>query len=348
MKICVFGAGAGGGHLAVRLAVAGHDVSVVARGPHLDAIRTNGLALHIGDQTLSARLKASDKPADLGAQDVVIVTTKATALRSVTQSIAPLVGERTILVFPQNGMPWWYPVGLPREKPAPPAVPNFSLASAFTALVDPRRICGGVIYSANVVDAPGVVVNKSPEFNRFVLGPVVSDARDQCEHVRATLDASGIDARTVPDIRDAMWRKLIANITGSIIALVTASTSGQCRRHAGLRHVFHGAVAECRAIAAAHGFPLSDMINSRQMLDKLLDHRPSILQDYEQNRPMEIGEIVLAPLAFARVAGLATPTLDVLASIASTLAANRGLFDPDEWSGVQVWEHEPALPAAAQ
>lgn len=348
MRICVFGAGAGGGHLAVRLAVAGHDVSVVARGPHLDAIRANGLALRMGDQVLSAKLKASDKPADLGPQDLVIVTTKATALRSVAQSIAPLIGASTILVFPQNGMPWWYPVGLSHENPTPPAVPNFALATAFTTLVDPSSICGGVIYSANVVEAPGVVVNKSPEFNRFVLGPVVVDGRDRCEHVRATLEASRIDARMVPDIRDAMWRKLIANITGSIIALVTASTSGQCRSHAGLRHVFHGAVAECRAIAKAHGFPLADMINSRQMLDKLLDHRPSILQDYEQNRPMEIGEIILAPLAFARAARLETPTLNVLASIASTLAANRGLFNPDEWSGVQVWEQEPALTAAAQ
>lgn len=348
MKICVFGAGAGGGHLAVRLAGGGHDVSVVARGPHLEAIRSDGLSLRIAEQTLSARVKASDSPADLGAQDLVIVTTKATALRSVAQSLSPLIHGSTILVFPQNGMPWWYPVDLSGDAPAPPAVPNFALAPSFTALVDPDRICGGVIYSANVVGAPGVVVNKSPDFNRFVLGPVRTGGLGYCEQVRATLDACGIDARIVPDIRDAVWRKLIANITGSIIALVTASTSGQCRQHAGLRHVFHEAVAECRAIAKAHGFALADMISSRQMLDKLLDHRPSILQDYEQNRPMEIGEIVLAPLAFARAAGIPTPTLNVLASIAATLASNRNLFDAAEWTGVPLWDDTPPLQAAAQ
>ncbi len=348
MKICVFGAGAGGGHLAVRLFHAGHNVSVVARGPHLEAIRQGGLKLRIGEKLLSAPVRASDSSGDLCPQDLVIITTKATALESVAQALSPLLHASTIVVFPQNGMPWWYPVGLMREAPTPPPVPNFSLVPAFTFVVDPERICGGVIYSANVVEAPGLVVNRSPEFNRFILGPVVSTGVEHCEYVRATLEAGGIDARRVPDIRDAMWRKLIANVTGSIIALVTGSTSGQCRQHPGLREVFHHAVAECRAIAKAHGFPLSDMINSGQMLDKLLDHRPSILQDYEQHRSMEIGEIVLAPIAFARSAGVETPTLNVLASVASTLAANRGLFDLKEWNAVPLWERAQSMQAAAQ
>lgn len=329
------------------MARAGHGVSVVARGPHLQAIRAAGLRLRVRDQVLTASVRASDTPADLGAHDLVVVTTKATALASVADTIAPLLSPSTIVAFPQNGMPWWYPYGLATALPRPPDIPPFALGRKFLALIAQERIMGGVIYSANAIESPGVVSSRSPEFNRLIIGPIDGREREQHARVREIFDAAGISAPKPDDIRDAMWRKLIANISGSIIALVTGSTSGACKEDAGLSEVFHRAVAESRAVAAAHGFALSGMINSHQMLAKLLDHRPSILQDYEQGRPMEIGEILLAPVAFARAVGLATPTIDTLASIAAKLASNRGLFSADEWAAVPLWGATPAASSVA-
>lgn len=292
-------------------------------------------------------MRASDTPADLGPHDVVVVMTKATALSSVADAIAPLLSPSTIVVFPQNGMPWWYPYGLEATLPRPPDLPMFALGRRLLALVAPERVMGGVIYSANAIESPGVVSNRSPEFNRLVIGPIDGREREQHARVRDVLDDAGISAPKPDDVRDAMWRKLIANVTGSGIALVTGSTSGACKENAGLSEVFHRAVAESRAIAAAHGFGLAGMINSHQMLDKLLDHRPSILQDYEQCRPMEIGEILLAPVAFARAAGLATPTIDTLASVAAKLASNRGLFGANEWAAVPLWGATPVAASIA-
>jgi 2-dehydropantoate 2-reductase len=120
MRICVFGAGAIGGNYATRLADAGNEVSVVARGPHLEAIRANGLTLLTGDRKIVAKVKASDKPAELGPQDVVISTLKASSLSAVADSVAPLLGPGTPVVFAQNGIPWWYGHGLAKDRPRAP------------------------------------------------------------------------------------------------------------------------------------------------------------------------------------------------------------------------------------
>lgn len=315
---------------------------MIARGAHLQAIREGGLRLRARDHVTTARVRASDDPRDLGAQDLVIVATKATALGAVADTIAPLLDDGTRALFPQNGMAWWYPHGLPAGLPRPPAAPIFTLGEKFLRLMDVGRIAGGLIYSANLVESPGVVVNRSPEDNRLVLAAVNGNEDDGIRAMRRILEEAGIGSRRIDDLRDAMWRKLLANVTGSIIALVSGATSGACRDHAGLREVFHRAVAECRATAAAHGYPMTGMINSHQMLDRLLDHKPSILQDYEQGRPMEVGEIILAPLAFARAAGVATPTLDTLGAVAVRLAAGRSLFNLADWDGVALWQATPA------
>src|SRR5574341_591972 len=121
MRICVFGVGAIGGHLAARLASAGHDVSAVSRGPNLEALRARGIVLRHGERTFSGRVRASDRAGDLGAQDVVFVTTKATGLAALADAAAPLSGPETAFVFVQNGIPWWYAQGLDSGRPRPPA-----------------------------------------------------------------------------------------------------------------------------------------------------------------------------------------------------------------------------------
>jgi 2-dehydropantoate 2-reductase len=330
MRICIYGAGASGGHFAVRLALTGHDVSVLARGAHLAAIKDSGLTLRSGTQTLSAKVAAGDAPAQFGPQDVVIVATKATALPAIAPQIAPLIGEDTLVVFPQNGMTWWYPVGLPDAHPKPPAIPIFALVEPFLAAMRPDQVIGGIIYSANEIELPGVIKNNSPTHNRMEIAAIAgsSEARaDALAALRKAFEDAGILSPDPGDIRAAVWTKLVNNMSGSTLGLLTSSPSDGARKDKAMAEIYRRLVREGLSIAAAHGYPLD--IDPERMLGRLLDHKASILQDYEQGRPMEIAEIVLAPLAFARAAGIATPTLDVVAALATKLAKDRGLVAPD-------------------
>src|SRR4051812_14987692 len=161
MKICVFGAGAVGGHVAARLAARGHDVSVVARGPHLQKMKTDGIRLLHGNETIHGRVRTENP----GRQDFVIVTLKANLLDTFADAAAPLLGPDTAVVFAQNGIPWWYGTGA-RAPDLSILDPEKKLAKA----VAPKRIIGAVIYSANEVTAPGVIMNHVPGNNMLVVG----------------------------------------------------------------------------------------------------------------------------------------------------------------------------------
>jgi len=322
----VVGAGGTGGHFAVKLARAGHDVSVIARGAHLSAIEADGLTLLEGEQTLNARPRASESGEKLGAQDFLLVTVKATGLAGIAGSLAPLLGPRTLVAFPQNGMSWWYPLGLPAHLPTPPKLPIFERADDFLGLMTPPQIAGGSIYSANEVLQPGVIRNNSPGRNSLTLGLIAPGLEAALDEVRAALETAGVTSPNVPDIRRVIWSKLLVNMSGSAIALVTENKASICREDAALAEIYLRVVAEGLQIAAAHGYALQDSVDGAKMLARLAEHKPSLLQDYEQRRPMEVAEIIEAPVAFARAANIATPTLDVLAAIIYRRAKDRGLL----------------------
>lgn len=326
MRICIYGAGATGGHFAVKLARAGHEVSVIARGAHLAAIRKSGLALRAGADILTADVAASDNAKEFGAQDVVIVATKATALSSIAPQIAPVVGKDSLVVFPQNGMTWWYPQGLPPKFPKPPSLPIFDLADSFLAAMRLEQVFGGLIYSANELEAPGIVRNNSPDHNRMDIGAIDGDERGAVTALRQALDQAGILSPDPGDIRAAVWAKLLTNMSGSALALATGNRSNSVRSDEGLKEIYRRIVREGLAISAAHGFLLDDKLDPERMIARLLNHKPSLLQDYEQGRPMEIAEIILSPVAFARAANIATPTLDTVAAIVTRMARDRGLL----------------------
>jgi 2-dehydropantoate 2-reductase len=326
MRVCIFGAGASGGFCAVRLASAGHEVSLVARGEQLNAIRRQGLTLRSGDTVETQMLRASDDPRDLGPQDFVLVAAKATALGSVANQLAPLLGAGTLVAFPQNGMSWWYGIGLPADRPKPPRLPLFGLADRFTALLRPAQIAGGAFYTANTVTAPGQVHNDSPAKNAIALGEIVPEGALAAQTLRDMFTQAGIAALPVADIRASLWGKLVVNLSGSVIALATGHPSAISRTDGDLGRVYRRAAAEAMAIAAAHGYPLDKMITPATLQSRLLDHKPSLLQDFEAGRPMELASIVQAPLAFARAMNIDTPTLDTLAAIVLRRARDRGLF----------------------
>jgi 2-dehydropantoate 2-reductase len=326
MRICVFGTGASGGFCAVRLASAGHEVCLIARGDSLRAIRDHGLTLRGGDAVETHRLAVSDDPRDFGVRDVVLVATKATALDSVANHLAPLLGPATLVAFPQNGMAWWYGIGLPADRPRPPRLPLFGLADRFTALLRPSQIAGGAFYTANTLTAPGQVHNDSPGQNAIALGEIVPEGAPAIQKLRDIFTQAGITALPVADIRATLWGKLVVNLSGSVIALATGNQSAISRTDPDLARVHLRAVAEAMAIAEAHGYPLQAVIDPATLQSRLLPHKPSLLQDFEAGRPMELASIVQAPLAFARGMAVDTPTLDTLAAIVMRRARDRGLF----------------------
>jgi 2-dehydropantoate 2-reductase len=323
MRICIFGAGAVGSHFAVRLALAGHDVSCVMRGPHLEAVQANGLTLRVGRAEFAARVKASDDPAALGPQDLVISTLKANALGSLVTGLPPLLREDTAVVFAQNGIPWWYDIGLAADHPSPPDLGFLDPGGRLRAVVSREHIIGGVIFSANEIAAPGLVVNNSTERNMLLVGECDDRASARIEHLRAVLNETSIQSPQVPRIREAIWSKLLTNMSLSVLCLITGQTAKGVRDDPALREAVPRLLDEANSIGQSC-FPEVKRVTRSGPAP---DHKPSLLQDYERGRPMEIDTLVRAPATFARAAGLSTPMLDLLAGLAIRQARDKGLYE---------------------
>jgi 2-dehydropantoate 2-reductase len=325
MKIAILGVGAIGGHLAVRLARAGNAVSAIARGETLQAIRTTGLRLEADGTTHDATIHAAESAAELGPQDVVFVTVKATAVASIVGALRPLVGPATRVVFAQNGIGWWYPVALPAGHPDVPALPQFGLADVFLEFLRPQQIVAGVVYSANEVLAPGLVRNNSVGRNVLEIASLVDADDEAVAQLRACLAAAHVDSPAVADIRASSWQKLVGNASSSPISVATGNPSS-INTDADIRRTFERLVADMLATARAYGFELADRFDLDRWTKNRSRHKPSMLQDFEHGRPMEIDEIVLAPVRFARHAGIRTPTLDAITAVVVQLARSRGLY----------------------
>ena len=324
MRICIFGAGAVGSHFAVRLADAGHDVSCVMRGPHLAAVKAKGLTLRVGDKETHAKVRASDDPAALGPQDLVISTLKATGVANLASGLKPLLGAGTPVIFAQNGIPWWYDIGLPADHPAPPDLSFLDPGGALRAAIPKERIIGGVIYSSNEVIEPGVVANLSPDRNMLVIGECDDRASERIAQLRALLEAAKISSVPTAQIREIIWSKLLTNMSMSVLCVLTGQTARGVRDEPALQHVIPRLVDEANAV----GQSCIPTVKQLSRSGPAPEHKPSILQDYELGRAMEIDVLVRAPAAFARAAGLSTPMLDLIGGLTIQRARNKGLYRP--------------------
>jgi 2-dehydropantoate 2-reductase len=327
MRLCIYGAGAVGGHLAAKLSAGGHEVGVIARGRNLAAIRENGIRLRHGDQEILGRVRAAEDPAELGPQDLVIVTLKANALTGFSQNCAALLKSDTAVVFAQNGIPWWYASGLAATRPAPPDLSRLDPGGRLKKTVEPTRIVGAVVYSSNEVLEPGVVLNHTAGNNMIVVGDCDDRNSPRVAKIRALLENAGISSPATADIRQVLWSKLVLNLGTGTLCLLTGATVAEVRREA-LAKIGDRMMAEARAIARAHGVD-SDGAPRRPgggHSSGQTAHKPSILQDFELGRPMEIEAQLATPLAFARQAKVVTPTLDALIPIAMHKAAAKGLY----------------------
>jgi 2-dehydropantoate 2-reductase len=324
MRICIFGAGAVGSHLALRLARAGNEVSCVMRGPHLAAVRENGLTLRVGNEEFKARVMASDNPADLGPQDFVISTLKATGVAALAGGVAPLLMDDTAIVFAQNGIPWWYDIGLPSDHPATPDLSFLDPGGALRKAIPKARIVGGVIFSSNEVIAPGVVENLSPERNMLLVGECDDREGERIARLRSMLEAAQFASAAVAQIRETIWSKLLTNMSMSIMCLLTGQTARAVRDEPALQDVIPRLLDEANSIAQSC-YPNVKRVTRTGPAP---NHKPSILQDYELGRAMEIDALVRAPAAFARQAGLATPMMDLMGALAIQRARDKGLYAP--------------------
>jgi 2-dehydropantoate 2-reductase len=321
----VFGAGAVGGHLAAKLAASGHDVSVIARGAHLDSMRTAGVTLLHGERTIHARVRAAASAAELGAQDFVLVTLKANRLPVFARDATPLLGPRTAVAFVQNGIPWWYAQGLDQR------LPDFSRldpAGALRRAIDPARLLGAVVFSANEVERPGVIRNLVPGRNMLVVGEPDDSQSPRIRSLREALDAADLHSPQTKDIRQVIWSKLVLNLGTSILCTLSGETVGGVRGNPELAGLAARLKSEGQAVAAAYGIS-SEGAPERPgggQSSGAIAHKPSMMQDYERGRPMEIDSQVMMPLEFARAAGVAAPTLEALAPLLAHKARTKGLY----------------------
>jgi len=326
MKICVFGAGAIGGYLGVKLAQAGADVSLVARGPHLAAMQDKGLTLIEEDGALqTVKVTASDNPADLGPQDYVIITLKAHSVPPIVSKVQPLIGKNTTIVSGVNGVPWWYfhKIGTDLEGTRLETVdPGNAQWDGF----GPDRVLGCVVYPAAEVIQPGVI--KHIEGNRFSLGEPDGSKSDRAMALSKALSAAGLKAPVRPHLRDEIWVKLWGNLSFNPISALTHATLDVLCTDVGTREVARNMMIEAQQIAEKMGvkFPIDvdRRINGGAAVGA---HRTSMLQDLDQGRPMEIDALVGSVQELGRITDTPTPTIDTVLALTKLRARSAGLYD---------------------
>ncbi|MBP0464871.1 2-dehydropantoate 2-reductase [Roseomonas sp. PWR1] len=323
-RICVFGAGAIGSHLATRLALGGADVAIVARGAHLDAVRAKGITLRAHDGVKTVRVQAEADARAVGPVDAVLVTTKVPALPAAAEAIAPLLGSNTPVAFVTNGIPWWYFLrhGGPMEGRR---LPLLDPGGVIERAIGIERTLGGVIYSASAIVEPGTVSSEHADLRLF-LGEPDGSLSDRARMIAAPMEAGGMPTPVVADMRHRVWGKLMGNMTSGPLCILSRSDmmttfSDPAVFAAGVRIAEEGA-----GLALAYGHDLATSAEQRIRRSGMIAHKPSILQDLELGRAMEIDALFTVPLEMAREAGVAMPTFELCARLATRAAAAAGLY----------------------
>jgi 2-dehydropantoate 2-reductase len=327
MRICIYGAGAIGGYMAVGLARSGQEVSVVARGAHLAAIEANGITLRIGGETRVARVAASSDARAFGVQDLVICTLKAHQAYEAAPAFSPLLGPDTAVLTAMNGIPWWYFHGS-----------GGSFEGHHLAAVDPggrqwnaigpRRAVGCVVEPACEVVAPGVIEHH--EFNRLVIGEPDGSRSSRVTALAKVLSDAGFDAPIRDQIRWNIWVKLWGNVCFNPISALTGETVDRILATPPLLALCKTMMLEARAVNESLGVQVpAEMMDRRfAAAATLTGHKMSMLQDLERGRPLEIDALVTAVQELARLTGVPTPAIDAVLALVQARGAAAGLYRP--------------------
>ena len=332
MKLCIVGAGSIGGFIAALMADSGHDVSVVARGAHLEAIRNGGLRLDYDGRRISTKVGASDDPADLGAQDVVIVSVKAPSLPGVLPMLMPLLGLETPIVIAMNGVPWWMFDGFGAHNGL--TLRSVDGDGALARFGNKERLIGCVIHIACDVPEPGLIRHNSQ--NRFILGEPDGAVSARVTGLVEAMQAAGIGAEATAEIQQEIWIKLLGNLPFAPISTITGATNDVLAATPDIRRTMLAMFDE--AVAVGANFGLRPGMTAEARIDlggSLIDFKTSTLQDYEQGRPVELDVIVNAVRELGDIAGIDTPTVDIIYALAAQKAALAGLYRYDTGSEIE-------------
>ena len=324
MKVCVVGAGAIGGYMAVRLAHAGHTVSAIARGPHLAAIRANGLKLIEADRELVASdLTATDRVGDPGPQDVVLLALKAHQIVPVIDELPALLSPETVIVTLQNGIPWWYFQQIDGDY-AGRVVETVDPGGVLLRAIDPRRVIGCIAYPAATIAEPGVI--EHIEGNRFPVGELDGRDSDRVRMISGLFEEAGFKSRVLDDIRSEIWLKLWGNLTFNPISALTHATLVDICRFPLTRGLAATMMTEAQQVAERLGAHFRVSMERRIAgAESVGKHKTSMLQDVEVGKPLEVDGMLGVVVELAEMTGVEVPTLRALYACVSLL--NRTIQD---------------------
>jgi 2-dehydropantoate 2-reductase len=329
MKICIFGAGAVGSMIGGELARASQDVTLITRGPHLRAMQENGLTVNMNGTEHHTRPTCTDDPGEPGIQDFVIFTVKAHQAADAAEQAAPLMGPDTTIVAAQNGVPWWYFYGTGDD------YENHRLKSIdadrrIWNAIGPERVLGGMINGSCGIAKPGYV-NHTQKYRALTIGEPSSSGSDRCEALASAFAKTDIDMPVATDIRHVVWTKLLSNVAGSMICVLTRGAQGETASDPSCRALAANIMREAGVIAAALGIDLS-----REIAAKIADegprnspHKPSTLQDLEAGKAMEIDDIVGAVAEIGRLVGVESPMIEAIYTLLRRTAEVAGCYPGD-------------------
>lgn len=325
MKVCIYGAGAIGGYVGVQLKRAGVDVSLVARGAHLEAMKTNGLKLLIDGEERVEHIPCSDNPAELGPQDYVIVALKGHSVPGVVDAMQPLLGNDTAVVTAVNGVPYWY-YYKHGDQLEGRTLESVDPGGKQWAGLRPERAIGCIVYPATEVVAPGVIQHVYGD--KFPLGEPSGEITDRVTKLSEAFAAGGLRAPVLPNIRDELWLKLWGNLCFNPISALTHATLDTIASDPGTRAVAKSMMLEAQEIAIQSG------VNFRVGVERRIDgagavgaHKTSMLQDLERSRAMEIDPLVTVVQEMGRLAGIPTPTIDIVLALVRQRAQIAGCYN---------------------
>ncbi len=324
MKIAIYGAGAIGAHLGAMLARTEHEVSLIARGPHLKAMQENGLTFRSADETFTVHPKATDDPASLGPQDYVIVTLKAHQSGGVVDLMLPLLGPETAVVTCMNGVPWWYFYGLGGEHEGK-TLETVDPGKKQWLGLGPERAIGCIVYPATEIVEPGVC--QHIEGNTYSLGEPTGERSERAKALSQALIAGGLRAPVRTTIRDEIWVKLWGNLCFNPISALTHATLEDIGTDPGVREIVVRMMLEGQAVGEALGAKFKVSLDKRIAGAVAVGaHKTSMLQDLERGRPMEIDALVTAVAELGDIVGINTPTLDAVLALTQLRARTAGLY----------------------
>jgi len=324
MKTCIYGAGAIGGWLGARLAQAGSQVSVVARGATLEALQAHGLRLESAGEVVAVPVRASAEPAALGVQDLVIVAVKAPAMADVARSIAPLIGPGTMVLTAMNGVPWWFFEGFggPYAGTRLQAIdPGGVIAGAIPA----GHIVGCVVHASCSLNSPGFV--KQHFGNKLILGEPSGEQTGRVQRLAAMLQMAGLEAVVSEQIQKDAWYKLWGNMTVNPVSAMTGATTDLILGDELVRGFISSVMLEAREIGARIGIPIDQQPEDRhQVTLKLGAFKTSMLQDVEAGKAVELDALVTVVRELGQLTQVPTPFTDALLGLARLHARVHGLY----------------------